>query len=98
MRGHVQHIARRARLDPLSPEQLAQLRDVPVQSGLRRRRRRLAPERVDELVAGDYLAPMQEQHHEHRALLGAGRRELAARVEHPQRAQEPELQYVPAGG
>ena len=48
--------------------------------------------------AGDYLAPMQEQQHEQRPLLGAGRRELAARVEHAQWAQEPELQYVPAGG
>jgi hypothetical protein len=58
--GNAQHVARRLchqHLTRLGPEEAAKVRDVAL-NGLRgRARRALAPERVDERIYGDDLAP-----------------------------------------
>jgi hypothetical protein len=69
--GDAQHVARRLRrqhLPSLGTEEAAQLRDVAL-NGLRGSARRpLAPERVDERVDGDDLAPPEKKRHEEGAL------------------------------
>jgi hypothetical protein len=91
VRRDVQQITGRARPDPLGADQLAQARDMPVQRGLRRARRLLAPQRLDQLRAGHDLRPAQEQHREERPLLGARRSHVKATLDDAQRTKQIEL-------
>jgi hypothetical protein len=56
---NVERIARVARRDRVVAERLAQAGDVDVQRGHGRRRRRVAPQFVDELLGGDDAAGIQ---------------------------------------
>ncbi len=69
----------------------AEARDVDLQRVLGRRRRRLAPERVDEPVDRDELVGMEEQDGEHRTLLAALERQLRVAVADRERSKDPEL-------
>ena len=53
------------------PEQSSQLGDEPLQAVADRRRRVLAPQRLDELIGRDHLSWVQRQHRQQGALLGA---------------------------
>ncbi len=63
----------------------------------RTRRRRLGPERVDNLVDGDDLVRVQQQQREQRALLSASERQLTALVLDLQWAENPEIHSSPIG-
>ena len=65
-----------------------------MQRGLRGSRRRLAPQRLDQLSAGHDLLAMQEQHREQRPLLGPRRGDVAATLDNPQRTKQLELHPV----
>jgi hypothetical protein len=73
LRLDAQHVTGRVgrdRVGAAACERLAELRDMHVQRLVRRRRRRLPPERVDQPVARDNLACVQEQDGEQLAFLG----------------------------
>ena len=53
------------------PERLAELRDVDLKRLLRRLRRLVLPERLDQAVSRDDLVRMEKQESEERTLLGA---------------------------
>ena len=72
-------------------ERLAQLRDVDVDGLLGGRRRRFAPELVDQALRETNLVRMQEQRREHDPLLQRPERNRLALVEHLQRPEDAEL-------
>jgi hypothetical protein len=72
----VQHIAGGAPREAPVSEGLAQTRDVVVEGVRGRRRRPLAPQAVDQAVAGDDLVRVQQQDGEERTLLRTAEREI----------------------
>ena len=86
-----ERVAGRPRLQPIVVQQPPQAGDVAMQRGQRRRRRGLAPQRVDEDILRDDLVRPQQQHPEQRALAAAAESEDAAVLRHLQRAQDPEV-------
>jgi hypothetical protein len=91
VRRRLQQITGRARPDPLGADQLAKARDMPVQRGLRRSRRLLSPQCLDQLGAAHDLLATQEQHREQRPLLGTRRGHIAATLDNPQRTKQLEF-------
>jgi hypothetical protein len=86
-RVEAEHVARRAGDEPAVAELAAQARDVHLDALGDRRRRRLAPDLVDQPLRRDHVVGVQEQHREQRALLGPAERERATAVGHLQRAE-----------
>src|SRR5207244_10767611 len=85
-----QLVPRRPRDEPLRSERLPQLRDVHLQRLRRARRRRLAPELLDEPVGRDDVVPVQEQEREQRTRLRRAPPEPPAAdddVERPEKAK-----------
>ena len=66
--AHLEQVARRACVQPRLRKRLPQLRHVDLHHLLCRVRHVLAPERVDELLAGDRAVGVQEQDREERPL------------------------------
>ena len=81
-----QRVAGRGSLDAISAQHAAQPRHVAVQRGHRGRRRRLAPQRVDQQVPPDDLVRAQQQVPEQSALSAALDRARTAILLHLQRA------------
>ena len=90
-RPELEHVAGRARQQRPGREQLAQPRHVDVQGLHRRLGRLLAPELVDQPVAGEHLVRVHEQQRQQRALLRARERQRPVAVANLQRSQDPEL-------
>ena len=86
-----ERVAGRPRLQAIIVEQPTEAGDVAMQRGQRRRRRGLAPQRVDEDILRDDLVRAQQQHPEQRALMAAAESDDAAVLRHLQRAQDPEV-------
>ena len=61
---------------------------MPVQRGLRRARRLLPPQRLDQPGARHHLAAAQQQHREQRPLLGARRSHVKATLDDTQRTKQ----------
>ena len=77
-------------------EQAAQMRDVPLQCLGRRRRRPLAPERIDQHVRRDDLAATEGEDSQERSLASSRNLDLPARrVAKLERAEDPELHLTP---
>jgi hypothetical protein len=76
-------------------EQDAQLGEVHVQRRDRTGRRPVAPQLVDEPVAGEGHAPRQQQQRQQRALASAGQRHAAALVLEHEWPQYPESPHIP---
>ena len=74
--------------DRVSRELLAQRRDAVLQDLGGGRRRILAPELVDDHVAGERLVRVEEEQRQDRALLGAAERELSLAVERLKRPED----------
>src|SRR5215211_3121154 len=88
---HARPGARRtARLDGL-----AQLRDAAVQGRRSRRRRRLAPDEIDQLLARDDLVGVQQQYREHRTLPRTAQRQRLLVRPSLDRAEQSELEISP---
>ena len=81
-----------ARRDRSAAERLAKVGDVALQDVRRCLGRVVAPELVDQPVAGDNLAGMREQNGEHGALARAAERNRLAAHPRLERAEDPELQ------
>ena len=75
--GRDQRVAAAPGDDRLAPEQLAQLRHIPLDDVRRRLRRRLVPEAVDQPVERHDLVRVGEQKSEQRTLVPAGERDRA---------------------
>ena len=74
------------------PERPAKLGRQPLQPVAHRRRRVLAPQRVDQLLGRDDPADVQRQHGEQRPQLRARDRDLVAVVvEHLELTEQPDL-------
>ncbi len=73
-------------------ERLAQPRHVLLKRGLRIGRRALAPELVDEPIARDRLAGVQQEDRENAALPRATERKLPLAVTHLERAENAEIE------
>jgi hypothetical protein len=86
-----QPVAGRLRLDPLPAEQLAQLRDVDLQSFPTCFRRLLLPQRIDQPVGRDDLVRVQEQNRQQRPLLGATNVDRPIPLEYLERPEDSEL-------
>ena len=95
IRRRAQQIPRRPRPDPLSPQQLAQRRHMPVQRVLRATRRILTPQRLDQLRARDHLTTTQQQQRQQRTLLRTRRGHIASAIDHPQRTKQLEPHVTP---
>ena len=78
-------------------EQPAQPRDQRVDAPRRTRRRRLGPQRVDDLLDGNDLVRAQEQEREECAPLPPSERQLTAIASDLQRPENPELHSSPIG-
>ena len=91
-------VARRPRRQHVGEKRLAEARDVDAQRAGGDRGRVLAPELVDQLVAGHDLVGVQEEHGQERARLGAAERYLAAFVPRLERSQDPELHRASGRG
>ena len=85
--GDVEDVARRPGAQDVRAHELAQLRDRVLERVLRRRRRTLAPELVEEPVRRRDLAGVHEEEREHRPILRLSERNLALAVGHAQRAK-----------
>ena len=64
-----EHVTAPLRRDPLTPKRLAQPGHVNLESLLRRVRRRLLPERIDQTIGRDDLVGIQQEHGKERARL-----------------------------
>ena len=95
IRRRAQQIPRRPRPDPLSPQQLAQRRHMPVQRVLRATRRILTPQRLDQLRARDHLTTTQQQQRQQRTLLRTRRGQITPTIDHPQRTKQLEAHVTP---
>src|SRR5262245_5099759 len=80
----VEQVAGRARIQSLRREQLAQVGDIDLEGRPRRLRGALAPEAVDQRVAGNDLVRMQEENREQGALLAPTQGERAVALAHLQ--------------
>ena len=79
-------------------EELSELRDVDLNAVGRGGRRIVAPERVDEAIAGHDAIALEQEQREHAALLEPAEREHAVFVEDLQRSEHTELdQRSPLG-
>ena len=87
----VDDVARRPRLQPLGAERLAELGDAVLERGRRRRRRRFAPELVDEPVRGDHAVGVDQKQSEQGALPRARDRDGLAVRKHLERPEQAEL-------
>ena len=95
IRRRAQQIPRRPRPDPLSPQQLAQRRHMPMQRVLRATRRILTPQRLNQLRARDHLTTTQHQQRQQRTLLRTRRGQIAPAIENPQRTKQLEAHVTP---
>jgi hypothetical protein len=89
--GDLQHVAVGPGDQPLSlavVERAAQLADVVLEDLRCRRRRRLAPQRVNQPLAGNRLVAMQQQEGEDTALPPLSERERAVPVADLERSQQ----------
>lgn len=73
-------------------EQLAQVRDVPVQRRQRRFGRGFAPQQVDQAIGRDDLVGVQQQDRKQRALLAATERQALGVAANLQRTEYAELE------
>ncbi len=96
---HPQHIAARLRSQGRRPvaERPANLQHGVLQRLGRGRRRRPAPERVDQPLGRDDLVAVDQQQREQRALPPAGERERRGSVAQLQRTEDPVVHYEPRG-
>ncbi len=85
-------VAGRPRRQDVRRQRLPQPRDVDPQRSRSVVRRALRPELVHQLVSGDDLVGVKEEHGEQRARLGPAEGSLAAFVPRLERSQDPELQ------
>ena len=85
-------VAGRTRPQPLLADQLPEARDVHLQGLLRRVRRVVLPERVDQPVTGDDGVRVEEQRGQQRTLLGTAEVERLPVGDDLQRTEDPELQ------
>jgi hypothetical protein len=92
-RLELDRVAGRAGDEPAVAELLAEPRDVDVDALCDRRRRRLAPQLVDEPLGRDHLIRMQQQQHQQRALLAPAERKRAVLLGHFQRTEKPEFHF-----
>ena len=95
IRRRPQQIPRRPRPDPLSPQQLAQRRHMPMQRVLRTTRRILTPQRLDQLRARHHLTTTQHQQRQQRTLLRTRRGHITPAIENPQRTKQLEAHVTP---
>ncbi len=86
-----QQIAGHLRLHALPAEHLSELRDVHLQSLVRRRRRLVVPQRVDQPVAGDDPVRLHQEQSQKRALLLPAEIERSSVRQDLERAQDPKL-------
>src|SRR5581483_1119180 len=84
-------VPRRVRLHALFPEQLPQRRDVHLQRLVRRLRRVVLPEGVEQPVLRDDLVRVQQQDGQERPLLRAAQVDDPVAGDDLQRAEDPEL-------
>ena len=89
--GDAQHVAGRGRLHALGPDDLAELRDVPVQRRGRGLGRLAAPDELDQPLARHDLVRMHEERREERALPGAAERERLPTGDDLQRPEDAEF-------
>jgi hypothetical protein len=89
-----QHVAAIAGRHRVGAERLAQAGDVTLQRLRRSRGSLFAPELVDQAIARDNLAAMEDQDREQRALLRSPQREAATLVDHLQWPQYPKAQHA----
>jgi hypothetical protein len=89
-----QRVARLARDDPVLAQLAAQARHVDVDALGDGRRRRLAPQLVDQALGGDHLVRVQQEDGEQRALLRAAEHERASVLDHLQRAKKPKFHVL----
>ena len=86
-RRQLERVAAAAHRDEVGRAQrAAQLRREPLETVAHRRRRILAPQRVDDLFGRDHPAHVQRQHGEERPQLRAGDHDVAARRRRAPRA------------
>ena len=88
-------IADALRLDPLGAERPAKAVDVDLERLLRRGGRFLTPDGVDQPVARDDLAGMQQEGREERTLLRRAESERAPVFNGRKRPEQPELRHRP---
>jgi len=87
-----QHVAARARLDPLVTQCAPELRDVHLQRLHRRRGRRLRPELVDQHILRDHAVSVEKEQQEQGARLRRLERNAAAVVvDDLERSEDAEL-------
>src|SRR5215218_1244248 len=89
--AHLEHVAWTAGMQPRLGKRLPQLRDVNLHHLLSRVRHVLAPEGVDDLLAGDGTIRIQQQHREERPLLACHDLQRDGTIERLQRAEEPKI-------
>src|SRR3954447_3978204 len=85
-------VARRARDQQPGLEQAPEVRDVDLQRLVGGRGWVVAPERLDQVVAGDGLIGPQQEHREQEPLFGALAFDCAAVVPDFERPEDPEVQ------
>ena len=91
VRFEVKHVAARTRGHASGVEHLAQPRDLDLDVLRSLRRRRAAPDLIDELVGRDELVRVHQEDRQHGALLDAAERQRPVVLEHLERAKEPEV-------
>jgi hypothetical protein len=84
-------VAGAVRLDPVGADRLPEAVDVDLQRGRGRCGRLVAPECIDERVAGDDLAGAEEEGREQRALLRRSQRDVTPIGERLERAKDVKL-------
>ena len=89
--GDLEQIAGSARVQARLGQDLSQLRDVDLHHLVGRVRRIIAPERVDDLLAGDGAVRVQEELREKRALLACRHLHRLALAKHLERAENTEV-------
>jgi hypothetical protein len=87
-----EQVSRRSCLDRVGSEQLAQSGDVTVQRRVRRLRRRLAPERSDELVARNHVVHVEQEKRQQSAVLRSRRSDHAFASDDLEWAEEAEIE------
>ena len=87
------------RIPAVAPERLAQLGQVDADGLPRRRRRRRAPQVVDQPLGRDHLVRTQEQNRQDRSLFQRPERNRRPAVKHFERPEDPEFhpQVLPPG-
>jgi hypothetical protein len=86
--AHLEHVARSAGVQPWFGKRLAQVRDVDLHHLLSRVRDVLAPESVDDPLAGERAVRVQKQNREERPLLACRDLQRRVAIEHLQRAEQ----------